>query len=139
MRRVSNWSASGRKNRCGRAKSGSVSPRRPGGCLPIHDAATGVAISAMVHPDDKERLEAALATLSVENPALHIIYRIIRPDGAVTWLERNSRAYFNADGKVSRIVGMIVDVTKRKRADEALQVSEERLRMAQQAARIGTF
>ncbi len=81
-------------------------------------AATGAAISAMVHPDDKQRLDAALASVKVENPTLQITYRIICPDGAVKWLERNSRAYFDAQGKLKRIVGMIADVTERKQAEE---------------------
>jgi signal transduction histidine kinase len=36
----------------------------------------------------------------------------------VTWLERNSHAYFNEHGKLERIIGMIVDVTERKEADQ---------------------
>jgi PAS domain S-box-containing protein len=44
-------------------------------------AATGATVSAMVHPDDKGRLEAALAKLNSDNPVLHITYRILRPDG----------------------------------------------------------
>src|SRR6516165_1783494 len=55
------------------------------------EAATGAAVSAMVHPDDKDRVETALAQLSVENPNLRITYRIIRPDETITWVERNSR------------------------------------------------
>src|SRR5215469_2594096 len=41
------------------------------------EAATGAAVSAMVHPDDKPRLEAALTRLTVETPTLQITYRII--------------------------------------------------------------
>jgi PAS domain S-box-containing protein len=88
------------------------------------EAATGRAIWTMVHPDDKERLKAALAKLTVENPTLQITYRIVRPDGAVAWLERNSRAYFNERGSLKRIVGMIVDVTERKQAENKLREYE---------------
>ena len=88
-------------------------------------AATGAAISAMVHPDDKERLEVALAKLTPDNPMLQVRYRIIRPDGTVTWLERNSRAYFDQQGKMKRIVGMIADVTERKTAEDRLREYEE--------------
>ena len=104
-----------------------------------NEAATGVAVSAMVHHDDRERLQAALANLTVENPTLGITYRIIRPDGAVIWVQRNSRGYFDVQGKLKRVVGMVLDVTERKRAKEALAEMTRRLIAAQEQerARIG--
>lgn len=98
-------------------------------------ATTGAAISAMVHPDDKQRFESALAKLNVENPTLRITYRIIRPDGAVVWLERNSRAYFEEHGRMKRLVGMVVDVTERKQAEEALASISGKLIEAQEQER----
>ena len=60
-----------------------------------------------------------------------ITYRIVRPDGG----ERNSHAYFDKHGKIERIVGMIVDVTDRKRAEEALLGVNRRLIQAQEQER----
>jgi len=97
-------------------------------------AATGAAVSEMVYPDDKQRLETELAKLTVENPTLQITYRITRPDGAVVWLERNSRAHFDDHGKIKRIVGMILDVTERQHAEETLRESETRFRFVADAA-----
>jgi PAS domain S-box-containing protein len=99
------------------------------------EATTGAAISAMVHPNDKEKVEAAVAKLTVENPNLRISYRIVRPNGTITWLERNSRAYFDQNGKVTRVVGMIVDITERKHAEEALSKVNCRLIEAQEQER----
>src|SRR5215475_14423487 len=102
-------------------------------------ATTRAATASMVHPDDKERLDAALATLSVENPNLHITYRNIRPDGAVIWLDRNSVAYFDEKGKVRRLVGMIVDVTERKQTEQALREGEEKFRLAAQVGKMYAY
>jgi len=97
-------------------------------------AATGAAVAAMVHPADKEKFEAALSNLTVEKPNLRIAYRVVRPDGTVIWLERNSRAYFDDHSRIRRIVGMVVDITERKRADEAVRESEKRFRLVASTA-----
>jgi len=103
--------------------------------VPKEAAATGAAVLAMVHPSDKQRLELALTELSLDNPMLHITYRILSPDGAVTWLERNSRAYFDSNGKLKRMVGMVVDVTERQRGKEALADMARKLIEAQEQER----
>ena len=97
--------------------------------------ATGTAISAMVHPDDKERLEVALAKLTPDNHELKITYRIIRPDRSVVWLQRNSRAYFDEHARLERIVGMVADVTEHKLAEEALADMNRKLIEAQEQER----
>jgi PAS domain S-box-containing protein len=90
---------------------------------------TGQQVLAKVHPDDRERLLTAVAALSPEIPHLQISYRMIRPDGAVIWVERKSRAQFDERGSLLRIVGMVADITERKRSEEALRESEERFRL----------
>jgi signal transduction histidine kinase len=58
-----------------------------------------------------------------------------RADGEVVWVERHSRAYFDANGKLARIVGMAMDITERKLAEEALSMVSSRLIEAQEAER----
>ena len=96
--------------------------------------ATGAAVFAMVYAADKERLEAAMAKLTVESPRLQIAHRMVRPDGAVIWVERNLRAYFDEHSKIKRVVGMVVDITERKRTEEAIKESEQRFRLVADTA-----
>jgi PAS domain S-box-containing protein len=103
--------------------------------IDVTQSTTGASAAAMVHPEDKASLEIALAKLNVDRPFLHITYRIIRTDGTVTWLQRNSRAYFNEHGQLQRVVGMIMDVTERKLAEEALSTVSKRLIQAQEQER----
>jgi len=103
--------------------------------VPNNQVNTGAAVSAMIHPEDRQQLQAALADLTVEHPTFRITYRIIRPDGVVIWVERNSRGYFDSQGKLKRVVGMVVDVTERKRAKEALAEMTRRLIAAQEQER----
>jgi PAS domain S-box-containing protein len=91
-----------------------------------------------VHPNDRERY-VARQTLTPENPTYQNSYRVVRPDGSVIWLEASGHVYFDAQGKVQRIIGMVTDVTARKSTEEALRESEERLRMAAQAGRMYAY
>jgi PAS domain S-box-containing protein len=96
-------------------------------------------VLARVHREDRERLTAAVAKLCPDMPYLEISYRVIHPDGTVIWVEMSSRAHFDEQGKMSRMVGMVTDVTERKRIEEALRESEERLRLAVQAGKMYVF
>jgi PAS domain S-box-containing protein len=100
---------------------------------------TGQQILTKVHPDDRNRLAAAIAELHPEKPSLEISYRMVRPDGSVTWVERSSRAHFDAGGRIVRTIGMIADITERKRTEEALRESQERLGLAVKAGRMYAF
>jgi PAS domain S-box-containing protein len=96
---------------------------------------TGQQILTMVPPEDRERLIAAIAQLSPEEPHLRISYRMVRSDGTVIWVDRTSRAYFDEQGRMLRIVGMLVDITERKLAEAALANVSRQLIEAQEQER----
>jgi PAS domain S-box-containing protein len=84
---------------------------------------------ARVHRDDRALFVGAVDQVSPEYPTTHITYRLLRPDGSVVWLEKNARAFFDEQGKVLRMIGMVADITERKQAEEALRESEDKLRL----------
>lgn len=96
---------------------------------------TGQQALASVHPDDREKVRSSLAALTPANPRLQVVYRMVRPNGGVIWLERTSVAYFDANGNLLRIVGMVGDVTQRKVAEEALAAVSRKLIEAQEEER----
>ena len=100
---------------------------------------SGRQVLESVHPEDREKFMAAAAGLSPEKPSTKISYRMVRHDGTVIWLERNSRAHFDEQGRLLRIIGIVADVTERKRAEDALRESAERLRLAVQAGRMFAY
>jgi PAS domain S-box-containing protein len=88
-----------------------------------------------VHPDDRARVDAATRSCSPENPIYRVQYRVLREDGPVVWLEKNGYAFFDANGEMERTIGMIVDITERKLAEETLSSLGRRLIEAQETER----
>jgi PAS domain S-box-containing protein len=92
-------------------------------------------ISASVHPDDRALFTDSVGQVTPENPASKISYRVLRSDGSVIWVEKNARAFFDEQGRLQRMVGMVADITERKRAEEALAGVSGRLITAQEHER----
>jgi PAS domain S-box-containing protein len=90
---------------------------------------------ACIHPDDQEQVAAAHAALSPDHPQLKHTHRLIRPDGSTVWVECLSRAHFDDRGALTRVIGMVVDVTPYKLAEHALSGIGRRLLSAQEAER----
>jgi len=74
-----------------------------------------------IHPEDRERVLADLAVLKSGQPFDHE-YRIIRPDGSVSWIWSRGFPVHEPAGHISRYVGIAQDITERKRAEEALKL-----------------
>ena len=81
---------------------------------------------ARVHPEDHPLFVGSVGHLTPQNPTTQISYRVSRPDGSVVWLEKSARGFFDDQGKLLRVIGMVANVTERKRAEEALRESEAR-------------
>ena len=77
-----------------------------------------------MHPEDRDRVLAAVEdTISNRTPYL-IEYRIVRPDGEVRWIEARGQMFLGGDGEPERVVGICMDITDRKRTEMTLQEAE---------------
>ncbi|HEX6142683.1 MAG TPA: PAS domain-containing protein [Geminicoccaceae bacterium] len=94
--------------------------------------------AARVHPDDLAEAER-LVRRALETGSFEAEFRIIRPDGGVLWLAGRGLVQRDRQGRPVRMIGANIDITERKRREKALRVSEERLRLAQSAAKIGIW
>jgi len=91
-------------------------------------------LMSVIHPEDRMRvLEAMRVGESPQGPGeFEDEHRILRPDGTVRWVLVKSRTAFNGEGPqrhAARVTGVVVDITERRSAEEALRDSEQRLRL----------
>ena len=55
-------------------------------------------------------------------------FRIVLPDGAVRWIQSLGRAERDDAGRVTRLTGLDLDITERRRTEEALQARRDEKR-----------
>jgi len=73
---------------------------------------------AAIHPDDLARTqEAYLAALNGHHD-FDCEYRIVRPDGDTRWIVARGHGHYDAAGQPQRMLGMAIDITERRRAEE---------------------
>jgi len=96
---------------------------------------------ALIHPDDRPRVEQAIARAVADGSHYSVEFRIVWPDGSIHWMAGQGQAFPGPAGRPARMVGLGIDITERKRAQEALRQSEERYRrhLAQSSEGIWRF
>lgn len=94
---------------------------------------------ALIHPEDRAMMTDHLTghVLEQKKP-FDKEYRIIRQaDRSERWVHGRGRLDFNAEGKPSKMRGVIRDITDRKRSELQLRASEERYRATFEQAAVG--
>jgi diguanylate cyclase (GGDEF)-like protein/PAS domain S-box-containing protein len=73
-----------------------------------------------VHPDDRERVEAAFVAASTAQEPFRYEYRVRSPDGVERWVVDHTVILPQVDGRRALTQGVIYDITDRKRAEQEL-------------------
>jgi PAS domain S-box-containing protein len=87
--------------------------------------------TALIHPEDQGLVSAAIQRTLDKDVPYEIEFRAVRPDGSVVWLFTDA-AVLRDGGRPVRMLGATMDISERKRTEEALRQSEERLRQQAQ-------
>lgn len=93
---------------------------------------------AMVHEEDREAVRESLEASARDRRDHHLTYRIARADGEIRWFESRGRVVVDAEGTLTRLVGVAADITDRRLVDEikaSLLEREHRARLDAERAR----
>ncbi|UCC97262.1 MAG: PAS domain S-box protein [Phycisphaerales bacterium] len=78
-------------------------------------------------PDDRERIDREISAAIGEGLGFTTEYRIARPDGSIRWMTDNAQIFNDPEGKPTRLVGTVRDITESKKAEEAIRRQTELL------------
>jgi PAS domain S-box-containing protein len=78
------------------------------------------------HPDDRDLLDRAMDAATREKRGFEVDLRVVRPDKSVRYVHAKGQPVVNDAGDVVEFIGVIMDVTKRKRAERALRRARDR-------------
>jgi PAS domain S-box-containing protein len=91
----------------------------------------------IIQLEDKEKVKAHFKAHTQRGNPSSCEFRIIRRDGKVRWIEYLCQSVYDENGKWLGQRGSNIDITDRKLSEEALQLSEKRLKEAERAAQLG--
>ena len=74
-----------------------------------------------VHPDDRARVEQVVREASSKEMELNAEWRVLDRDGKERWLMCRGKPFRDAYGRMTHYAGIVIDITDRKRAEEALR------------------
>jgi PAS domain S-box-containing protein len=92
------------------------------------------------HPDDSDRVLAEVNEQGWNDPAVDLYeleFRIVPRPGETRWIHSRAKLVRDSSGRALRRVGVVADITERKRAEEALRESEARYERVMLAAEAG--
>jgi PAS domain S-box-containing protein len=83
--------------------------------------------TSRLHPDDRERVFAALNAHFERRVPYDEEYRLLAKSGEYHWVRARGQAVWDAEGRVTRMTGSLQSIVDRKRAEEALSRSQQLL------------
>lgn len=106
----------------------------------IPDSQWGVKVFLQhVHPKDRACVEATFRTAVEGLLDWESEFRVVWPDESVHWLVARGRVYQLQEGGAARMLGVVMDITERKRAEEALRETQAALQFTLEAAKVGDW
>ncbi|HEY9692306.1 MAG TPA: PAS domain S-box protein [Oculatellaceae cyanobacterium] len=83
--------------------------------------------ASRVHPDDLAEAEAKYQQAIVDKQEYYHEYRLRWSDGSIHWVEARGKFTYDAQGNPLHSMGVVIDITKRKQAEETLRQALQKL------------
>lgn len=82
-----------------------------------------------IHPDDRARVHAAIAESQTKKKPYSIEFRVVQDVDRIVWLDCRGETFFNEKDEPKRMTGTSLDITQRKKFQEAMAESEAHFRL----------
>ncbi|GLC25228.1 PAS domain-containing protein [Roseisolibacter agri] len=92
-----------------------------------------------IHPDDRAHVRGAIGDALAGRAEYDVTCRVLQADGSVRWLADRGDVIRDAAGAPVAMIGVARDVTEERVQADLMRASEARLRLALEAARMGTW
>lgn len=100
------------------------------GLAPGSFEGTRSAFYDLIYEEDRQRMWVEVENAVDQLRDYAVEFRFLHADGSVRWMEGRGRAVYSEKGDPVRLYGIGIDITDRKRAEEALRESEQRFARA---------
>ena len=97
------------------------------GLPPGDEVVNAESFAAHVHPDDRERVRQAFEHYA-DGEDFAIEFRLVHTGAGEKWLACKAKTFCDAQGNRGYVAGACTDISARKQAEQALRISETRLR-----------
>jgi two-component system, LuxR family, sensor kinase FixL len=92
-----------------------------------------------IHQDDRETVDREVRRAIADRNDYAGEFRVVLPDGTQRWIASRGRGHRGANETPARMLGAAIDITERKRTEEALRASEARLAAGTELAGLGYY
>ena len=105
------------------------------GLPPGRFGGTLTAFADLIHPQDRERISQLSQRAMKTGEPVEAEWRVVWPDGSLHWIAGRGQVLMDESSAPSRMLGVNMDITERKRAEEALSGMTRKLVQAQEQER----
>jgi two-component system cell cycle sensor histidine kinase/response regulator CckA len=82
-------------------------------------------VGRVIHPEDRASVQRAVEKGIAGDPHITLDYRVVWPDATIHWVTSRATVLYDMEGRATRIIGAIMDITDRKRLEEELRHAQK--------------